>query len=119
MNRLFRNKGSCNPDIGDWDVSKVTNFVSQSIASMHVIFYLFISKTTKQSLTPFFCLSNIATTPIINNNTTLLRLLSQYYMFQGATAFNQDISSWDVSSGTLFVSGSGLWVSWSSRFFGS
>ena len=27
-------------------------------------------------------------------------------MFQGANAFNQDISSWDVSSGVYFVSAS-------------
>ena len=38
-------------------------------------------------------------------------------MFYGLTAFNQDISSWDVGSGTAFVSGSGLWESWSSRCF--
>ena len=104
MGNMFYYKGGCNPDIGSWDVSNVTIFVSQSIASMHVTFYLFISKTTKQSLTPFFCLSNIATTPIMNNNTTLLlRLPSQYGMFFRASAFNQDISKWDVSSGTNFV----------------
>ena len=107
----------CNPPIGNWNVSKVTNFVSQSIASMHVTFYLFISKTTKQSLTPFFCLSNIATTPIINNNIAPLLLLSQDFMFSGATAFNQDISNWNVGNGTSFVSGMGLWESWSSRCF--
>ena len=117
MNHLFMNKGSCNPDIGDWNVSNVTNFVSQSIASMHVTFYLFISKTTKQSLTPFFCLSNIATTPIMKNNIAQLIMLSQNGMFYLATAFNQDISNWNVGSGTNFVSGLGLWESWSSRCF--
>lgn len=28
MEKLFHNKKSCNPDIGSWDVSSVTNFVS-------------------------------------------------------------------------------------------
>ena len=37
-------------------------------------------------------------------------------MFESAIAFNQDISSWDVSSGTSFVSGIGRWESWSSLF---
>ena len=117
MEYLFSEKASCNPDIGSWDVSKVINFVSQSIASMHVRFYLFISKTTKQSLTPFFCLSNIATTPIIKNDIAPLCLLSQAQMFIGSQDFNQDISGWDVGSGTIFVSGMGLWESWSSRCF--
>ena len=67
---------------------------------------------TKQSLTPFFCLSNIiATIPIINTNITPLLLLSQHSMFRGATAFNQDISDWNVSNGIEFVSGLGLWES--------
>ena len=62
-----------------------------------------------KSLTPFFCMTNdIATTPIMNNHMTLLRLLSQGAMFEGATAFNQDISSWNVGSGISFVSVSGL-----------
>ena len=120
MQQLFHpafnpHHGSCNPDVGSWDVSKVENFVSQSIASMHLIFYLFISKTTKQSLTPFFSLSNITTYPIINNHMVSLLLLSQISMFHSATAFNQDISRWDVGSGTKFVGGAGLWESWSSR----
>jgi len=63
-----------------------------------------------KSLTPFFCLSNIiATTPIMKNNIAPLLLLSQDYMFFGATAFNQDISDWNVGSGIYFVSGMGLW----------
>ena len=51
MDTLFYDKWNCNPDIRNWDVSNVIDFVSQSIASMHVTFYLFISKVTKQSLT--------------------------------------------------------------------
>ena len=118
MYHLFWEKGSCNPDIGNWDVSNVTRFVSQSIASMHFTFYLFISKTTKQSLTRFFCLSNIiATTPIMNDNSTPPLLLSQAWMFSRATTFNQNISNWNVSSGTDFVSVMGLWESWSSCCF--
>jgi hypothetical protein len=37
-------------------------------------------------------------------NAFLTISLSQDYMFWGATAFNQDLSGWDVSSGNLFVS---------------
>ena len=108
MAYLFKNR-DCNPPIGKWDVSKVTNFVSQSIASMHVRFYLFISKTTKQSLTYFFCLSNtIATTPIMVDNMAPLPLLSQHGIFAGARTFNQEISNWDVSSVAKFVSDIGL-----------
>ena len=120
MKELFRAKANCNPPIGNWNVSQVTNFVSQSIASMHVRFYLFMSKTTKQGLTPFFwCSSNIiATTPNFNNNVAPLLMLSQNGMFYQASAFNADISTWNVSSGEYFVSGMvGLWKSWSSRCF--
>ena len=73
-----------------------------------------MSKTTKQSLTPLFYLSNIATPPVMKNNIPL----SQSHMFY-RTAFNQDISDWDVGSGTSFVSGIGLWESWSSRLLAS
>ena len=43
---------------------------------------------------------------ILNDSNTDLLLCSllQYSMFEGATDFNQDISGWDVSSGTRFVS---------------
>ena len=65
-----------------------------------------------KSLTHFLSLSNIiATTPIINNNIAPLLLLSQNAMFSRAMTFNQDISGWDVGSGTNFVSGLGLWES--------
>ena len=35
---------------------------------------------------------------------SFLNVLYQVYMFYGAATFNQDLSSWDVSSGTSFVS---------------
>ena len=38
MNSMFMNEGSCNPDIGNWDVSNVRSFVSQSIALLLVVF---------------------------------------------------------------------------------
>ncbi len=38
-------------------------------------------------------------------------LCSQYAMFRDASSFNQDVSSWDVSSGTVFVSCLGPWHS--------
>ena len=131
MESIFYEQGSCNPPIGDWDVSNVTNFVSQSIALLLVVFaswagwrtvaavafhegllycscilyynYAHCQHQTK-SLTQFLSLSNIATTAIINNNTSPILLLSQSFMFALALAFNQDISSWDVSKGTRFVS---------------
>ena len=109
---LFRDKGSCDPPIGSWNVSNVTNFVSQSIASMRFTFYLFIHKSAKRSLTQFICSSNniIATILVIFNVNHIARLplLSQSGMFLGATAFNQNIGGWNVSSGTHFVSGIGL-----------
>ena len=39
--------------------------------------------------------------------TTSSTLRAQGYMFRGATSFNQDLSTWDISSGTSFVSGLG------------
>jgi surface protein len=59
-----------------------------------------------------FLLHNIIITLVmmIWNNTALLLLphfRSQFYMFDGASLFNQDLSSWDTSSGTNFVSGLG------------
>jgi hypothetical protein len=37
--------------------------------------------------------------------TTISPLWSQDYMFEGATSFNQDLSTWNVSSSYMFVSG--------------
>jgi surface protein len=42
-----------------------------------------------------------------HGTTTSSTLLSQRGMFAEATSFNQDLSSWDVSAGTEFVSGLG------------
>ena len=85
----------------------------------YILYYNYAHRQHQiKSLTQFLSLSNIATTPIINNNVAPLFLLSQNSMFTGATAFNQeDTFKWDVSKGTNFVSGLGLWESWSSRCF--
>ena len=101
MYKLFNNKTYCNPNITNWDVSKVTNFVSQSIA--HSV-YSQAKQLCRESNTVLLIL-NILTTPIINNKLAKHILLSQRGMFDGAVAFNQDISNWDVSKGIEFVSG--------------
>ena len=75
-----------------------------------IIIIITVSMMHKQtkSLTHFFSLSkNIATTPIITINMAPLPLFSQGGMFH-TTAFNGDISTWDVSSSISFVSGLGL-----------
>ena len=51
-----------------------------------------INKRSFTSLILFIVLLNIIT-------------FAQGFMFYGASSFNQDVSSWDVSSGTNFVSG--------------
>jgi hypothetical protein len=65
-----------------------------------------------------FLLHNIITTLLVTmmiwNNTALLLLphfRSQEAMFVRAASFNQDLSTWDTSSGNNFVSGLGPWDS--------
>jgi len=41
------------------------------------------------------------------DDTTTSTLCAQRYMFSGALSFDQDLSSWDVSAGTDFVSDTG------------
>ena len=53
------------------------------------IIIMLIVNIKPKNLTPFFSLSNIATTPIINNNVAPLLLLSQGLMIYGATSFDQ------------------------------
>ena len=83
------------------------------INACYILLIHFKRNQTKSHI--FFCLSYIiATTPIINKNTAPLLLLSQSNMFFLAGAFNQDISEWEFSSSAIkFVSGLGLWESWS------
>jgi hypothetical protein len=86
---LFSSKATFNDDIGDWDVAQGTNFVSTERS------FGFQFKTIQ-----YAC--DLIEAHLTNN---CLRLsLCQNGMFAGAAAFNQDISSWDVSSGTAFVS---------------
>ena len=70
---------------------------------------IIVVKFDLRSLTPIICYSNIIATTIVITNINIARLplLPQHHMFNYATAFNQDIGGWDVSSGTHFVSGIG------------
>ena len=89
MTSVFLSQSNCNPDISGWDVSKVTNFVSNnSIFWKNNCYFLLYIKLIILSV----CL-------------LISSVYSQMEMFAGATSFNSDISKWDVSSGIYFVSG--------------
>ena len=70
-----------------------------------------------RSLTPFICFSHIIATIFVIGNVHIAcwlhLLLSQGYMFHEALGFNQDIGRWNVTSAIYFVSGVGLFESWS------
>ena len=87
--------------------------MSFCIVHASVLFMLVVSiNKTNLGLTHFFFCSIYHRT--LSSTTTyslLLLLLSQYAMFQNASAFNQDISEWVVTNGINFVSGLGLFES--------
>ena len=88
---------------------------------LHFLSYSSHRYIRTNSLTPFICFSNIIATVLVityMDNARWLPLLPQDGMFDGASAFNQNISGWDVSSGVNFVSGFGLCESLFCHLFG-
>ena len=120
MYGMFANKANCNPDISNWNTSSVTDFVSQFAASTFLLRLYSVehyeSKQTNTSLTlSFFSTSQYHHySPRYYDDRLeqygillLPHFRSQLEMFRGATSFNQDVSTWDTSSGNNFVSGLG------------
>ena len=81
--QMFDNATNFNQNINGWDVSSGLDFVSFDMILSRCSFFLDVS---------------------VNSNTDTMLCCLQASMFANATAFNQDINSWDVSKGTNFVS---------------
>ena len=111
MSSMFRFTNVFNQDISSWNVSGVTNMNSMFQAS--VVFNQDISGWDVSSVTDMTLMFN--STNEFNNGavgdvggkpltwttgTGTSNVTSMYNMFSNATAFNQDISSWNVSSVT-------------------
>lgn len=75
MESLFYLKRECNPNIGAWDVSSVTNFG-----------YMFDNSIFNQDIGGW----DVSSGDSFTN------------MFHSATSFNQEIGGWDVSNGLKF-----------------
>jgi surface protein len=85
MSEMFNSAGAFNQDLSTWDLSGVTN--------TNGVRYMFLNATA----------FNNGGSPGINNwNTGNIKTMEG--MFQNATAFNQDIGNWNVSSCTNFNS---------------
>ena len=98
---MFYGLTAFNQDNSNWNVSSGTSFVSsKEVKSVNAI-------ECESSCGFFYFLYTIQAT--FSFTITSLPLLLYFYypkwgMFYSASAFNQDISNWNVSSGTSFVS---------------
>jgi len=100
MKELFKDKATAfNQDIGNWDVSKVTNMDSMfrnALAFNQDIGNWDVSKVTNMST--MFSYAQAFNQDIGSWDVSKVTNMSN--MFYYATAFNQDIGSWDVSKVT-------------------
>jgi surface protein len=89
MASMFQEALVFNQSIGNWNVNKVTTFANMFDASIY-----FIGSAFNNGLLP-----GVSGTLPWNINTTAASV-GMSRMFNGAVAFNQDISSWNVSKVT-------------------
>lgn len=82
MNNMFQNASTFNRDISGWDVSKVT--------------------TMSNMFNGASAFNNGGNALTWSTGTSTGEVLSMVAMFLNATAFNQDVSTWDVSKVTSF-----------------
>ncbi len=119
MSSLFRySKTTCNPSIGEWDVSRVENFfkmfsfatsfnqpignwnVSSGTSFVSISFLKIDGYCSSSSTLSFTCFIILE-----SSHLSMLQLhLQSTSMFRDARSFNQPIGNWDVSCGTDFVS---------------
>ncbi|WP_299057122.1 BspA family leucine-rich repeat surface protein [uncultured Polaribacter sp.] len=114
MSSLFNNNSFTTPfnqDIGNWDVSNVTNMrqMFSSQQSSAEAFNQDISNWDVSKVTDMGWMFERAKS--FNQdigNWDVSSVTNMFYMFGGASSFNQDIGSWDVSSvadmGSMFSS---------------
>ena len=108
MLQMFREATAFNQNIGNWDVSKVTNMASMfESTNFNNGSSSTISNWTAPYCTDFTNMFKLAT----SFNQPLTKLVKTSYvsttmlqMFQNATAFNQNIGEWDVSKVTSMLS---------------
>ena len=107
MLQMFREATAFNQNIGNWDVSKVTNMASMfESTNFNNGSSSTISNWTAPYCTDFTNMFKLAT----SFNQPLTKLVKTSYvsttmlqMFQNATAFNQNIGEWDVSKVTSML----------------
>ena len=99
MGGMFRDAGSANPDVSNWDVSNVTDmdnmFFAASSANPDTSNWDVSSVTTMRLMFFGATSANPDTSNWNVSNVTTMR-----YMFYNATSANPDTTNWDVSSVT-------------------
>jgi len=111
MSGMFADAVSFNQPIGNWNVSKVTNFSSMFLRSGGIgsgmTFNQNIGTWNLNTLTPINMLRMFRNSDSFNNGGspsisgwTTTRVTNMESMFTSAAVFNQPIGSWDVSNVT-------------------